>query len=117
MYVDPIANSQTFLYWGSAYVAKVPTSWRQYVKVNCAPENWFNDIDKLVNRVLITVGGSEVLLDDAVSLREQLVRVHPEVHIDIQAGGLHDDPILDSGANVKTLGRVAQLVIAWLAAE
>ncbi|KAF9061651.1 Alpha/Beta hydrolase protein, partial [Rhodocollybia butyracea] len=109
-----ILASRTLLYWGSAYVAKVPGFMHHYIKVSCAPKNWFDGIGKLVNRVLITAGGSEVLLDDAVNLKETLAKVHPDVNIDIEVGAVHDEPILDSGANVKTLGRVAYVMIDWL---
>ncbi|KAF5319878.1 hypothetical protein D9758_017855 [Tetrapyrgos nigripes] len=61
--------------------------------------------------------GDEVLLDDAVDLKESLEKLHDQVEMDVHPGGVHDDPILDSGANVKTLGPVARLIVAWLSAE
>ncbi|THU98688.1 alpha/beta-hydrolase [Dendrothele bispora CBS 962.96] len=107
----------SLLYWGSAYLAEVPGFLHHYVKANGTPKDWFEGIDKLVNRILITVGGSEVLRDDGVRLNAMLARVHPEVKMDVQAGGVHDDPILDSGAKIESFSYVAQLMIAWFAAE
>ncbi|KAF5336271.1 hypothetical protein D9758_016055 [Tetrapyrgos nigripes] len=112
-----ILASKSLLYWGSAYLTNVSRSLHHYAKVCCAPKDWFVGIDKVVDRVLITVGGDEVLLDDAVDLKESLEKVHDQVEMDVHPGGVHDDPILDSGANVKTLGPVARLIIAWLSAE
>ncbi|THU98668.1 alpha/beta hydrolase fold protein [Dendrothele bispora CBS 962.96] len=116
---DPydVVSSRSLLHWGSAYLAEVPGFLQHYVKVNGTPKNWFEGIDKVVTRILITVGGNEVLRDDGVRLNAMLAKAHPEVRIDVQAGGVHDDPILDSGAKIESLSYVAQLMIAWFAAE
>ncbi|KAK7438597.1 hypothetical protein VKT23_017932 [Stygiomarasmius scandens] len=111
-----VVGSRSLLHWGSAYLSSVPSFLQHYSKVNSTPKDWFEGIDKTVTRILITAGGNEVLRDDGTRLNEMLAKVHPEVKIIVQAGGVHDDPILDSGAGIKSFSYVAQLMTAWFAA-
>jgi len=65
-----------------------------YVKLLKAPLGWFDSLDGIVDRVLVSVGDKEVDINDVVSFgRVQLegkkTRGYEFV---LQEGGVHDDP-------------------------
>jgi hypothetical protein len=104
----------TFRYWGRSYMEPIPESQRVYVQAGTVPSNWFKGVDRLVDRFLVTAGGSEMLRDDVVEFSEMLMKVHPDVQLDVEEGALHDEPIFDLGAGIKRLNPTTNLIIDWL---
>ncbi|KAJ7257170.1 Alpha/Beta hydrolase protein [Mycena haematopus] len=80
-----------------------------------APASWFEGVDGLVERVLVTAGAAECMHDDIVQVGERLKRHHPNVELVIQEGGLHDDMFLDFIVKEKKLGTLTRRVVDWLA--
>lgn len=104
----------TFRYWGRSYLKEIPESLRLYVQANTAPPHWFIGVERHVDRFLVTAGSDEMLRDDILELNDILTRVHPNVRLGVQAGGLHDDPIFDIAAGIKQLNPTTNLIIDWL---
>ncbi|KAJ7160970.1 Alpha/Beta hydrolase protein [Mycena filopes] len=102
---------------GAQILADVPEGDdRVYVEAVRAPEGWFSGVDALVERVLITAGGAELMRDDIVVVGEALKRHHPRTEVVVQKNGLHEDMYLDFAAGEKKLGSLTPLTVAWLAA-
>ncbi|KAK1224254.1 hypothetical protein PQX77_012848 [Marasmius sp. AFHP31] len=110
--------------WGSMYVSAIPRNfsapdfeYTPYIKIHHAPKDWLIGMERLVERVYITTGPAECLLDDALLLHERLAGPGMqglEVKMDIQDQGVHDDPIFDIGAGSKQLNAVGERIIDWL---
>lgn len=101
--------------WGTV-LPRVLEADRPYREAVHAPEGWFNDADKLVDRVLITAGGAELMRDDIVAFGETLKKHHADTQVVVQQGGVHDDMFLDFMVNEKKLGSLTPLAVEWLAA-
>ncbi|KAJ7281837.1 Alpha/Beta hydrolase protein [Mycena rebaudengoi] len=93
-----------------------PETDRAFVEAAKAPEGWFEGVDRIANRVLITAGSVECLRDDIVIFGEGLKKHHPKVELVVQKGGLHDDMFLDFFVKEKKLGSLTPLIVEWLAA-
>ncbi|KAG6835348.1 hypothetical protein H0H93_002299, partial [Arthromyces matolae] len=72
---------------GKMVLGDVPESLRVYLEVNKVPATWFEGIDKLVKRVLITTGEMEVLRDDIVSVARDISEHHEDVEVIVQENG------------------------------
>ncbi|KAF7326647.1 Abhydrolase-3 domain-containing protein [Mycena venus] len=81
-----------------------------------APEGWYKGIDGLVERVLVTAGGAELLRDDIVVVGEMLKKYHANTELVVQKDGLHEDMFLDFVLGEKKLGSLTPLTVEWLAA-
>jgi len=81
-----------------------------------APEWWFDGVERLVERVLVTAGSAECLQDDIVAVGEAIKKHHPNTEVVVQAGGLHEDPYLDFMVGESKLGSLTPLIVEWLAA-
>ncbi|KAJ8092418.1 hypothetical protein PM082_023873 [Marasmius tenuissimus] len=118
-------DAKTLRRWGSMYVSGIPHNfltpefdYTPYIKVHHAPKDWLIGMERIVERVYITTGTAECLLDDALLLHERLAgpgMQGVEVKMDIQDYGVHDDPIFDIGAGSKQLNAVGERIIDWLA--
>ncbi|KAJ7270930.1 Alpha/Beta hydrolase protein [Mycena rebaudengoi] len=102
--------------WGSIVLSGIPEADRAFGEAAKAPEWWFDGVDRLVDRVLITAGGAECLRDDIVVFAEAFKKHHPTVEFIVQKDGLHEDLFLDFFANEKKLVSLTPLVVEWLAA-
>jgi acetyl esterase/lipase len=76
--------------------SRTPPSQRAYVEPLKAPSGWFDGLDSVVDRVLVSAGDKEVDRDDVVSFG----KVHLEgktrgYEFVLQEGGVHDDPYFD----------------------
>jgi len=85
-----------------------------------APDSWFVGLDGVVERVLMTAGGMEVLRDDIISFSQKLSKViksNRNFTFEVQEGGIHNDPYLDFMVNMPfdRLGSLTPLIIHWLA--
>ncbi|KAJ7661577.1 Alpha/Beta hydrolase protein [Mycena polygramma] len=102
--------------WGAQILSGFPESDGAFAQPAKAPEAWFKGVDRLVDRVLITAGGMECMRDDIVQLGDGLKRHHPDVDVVVQAGGVHDDLLLDFMTKETKLGSSTALVTSWFAA-
>ncbi|KAJ6472679.1 Alpha/Beta hydrolase protein [Mycena vitilis] len=103
--------------WGAQILAGFAQSDGAFAEPAKAPEAWFKGVNSLVDRVLIVAGEMECMRDDIVQLGEGLKRHHPDVRVAVQAGGLHDDMLLDFMVKeTKLLGTSTALITSWLAA-
>ncbi|KAH7909761.1 alpha beta-hydrolase [Hygrophoropsis aurantiaca] len=103
--------------WGAAYLAPIPPLQHPYVQVLAvaSPESWFSGINNFVRRIFITAGEKEGLRDDVIQLSKTLSKVHTDVRIEVQPGGIHADPIFDFAAKSNKLSYVTSMIIDWLA--
>ncbi|KAJ7756241.1 Alpha/Beta hydrolase protein [Mycena metata] len=109
-------SKDPFTLWGAQILADVPEACIAYVEAVRAPEGWFQGVDALVERVLVTAGGAELLRDDVVVVGEALKKHHPKTELVVQKNGLHEDLYLDFAAGEKKLGNLTPLTVEWLAA-
>ncbi|KAJ7938375.1 hypothetical protein B0H13DRAFT_2301943 [Mycena leptocephala] len=111
-----IVSPGTFTAWGAQILADVPETDRAFAEPVRAPEWWFKGADALVERVLITAGGAELLRDDIVAVGEAFKKHHPNAEVVVQKDGLHDDMYLDFMLKEKKLSSLTPLTVEWLAA-
>ncbi|PPQ99344.1 hypothetical protein CVT24_009158 [Panaeolus cyanescens] len=83
-----------------------------------APEGWFNGLDALVRRVLVTGGSDEIFRDDINTLAAKLEKEKGKIQMTfvMQPGGVHIDPEVDFlcmvGPKRNTLTPV---IVQWFA--
>ncbi|KAJ7756244.1 Alpha/Beta hydrolase protein [Mycena metata] len=111
-YLDKVSLKK----WGAQILADVPEADRAFAEAVRAPEGWFQGVEGLVDRVLVTGGGAELLRDDIVVVGEMLKKHHPETELVIQTNGLHEDVYVDFAVGEKRLSSLTPLVVEWLAA-
>ncbi|KAG7091603.1 hypothetical protein E1B28_010622 [Marasmius oreades] len=116
-------DARTLRRWGAMYVSGIPSGsgfdYVPYVKIHKAPADWLDGVDmhRVLGRVMITTGTAECLLDDAEVVYELLKRHSGrglEVRMDVEEGGIHDDPIFDIGAGSRQLNDVGERMVDWL---
>jgi acetyl esterase/lipase len=114
---DPLdlVSSKCLQQWGAAYASPVPESQLPYIQASLATQNWWAGVDKLVDRVRVTAGQNEVLRDDIVQFAKGFEMSHPRVDLDIQAGGVHADPLFDYAANTNQISKTMESIVDWLA--
>jgi acetyl esterase/lipase len=109
-------SKDALAHWGAQILADVHETDRIFVEAVRAPEWWFKGADALVDRMLITAGGAELLRDDIVVVGEAFKKHHPNVELMVQKDGLHEDVYLDFLLGEKKLGSLTPLTVEWLAA-
>ena len=111
-------TADTLLYWGASYLGGVKFSHIPYIKTLSAGERWFDGVDKLTERILVTAGDAECLLEDAIRLhtRFQASRVEgkPELEMDVEEDGVHEDMMMELGAGGKNLTPAGEGIVEWL---
>ncbi|KAG7090251.1 hypothetical protein E1B28_011849 [Marasmius oreades] len=106
--------------YGVKYLAGVRDSHVPYVKVLSAGKQWFDGIDELTDRILVTVGGAECLLDDGIGVYDEIKASvlrgerRVDVEVDVEDGGVHEDMMVDCGAFGKNLTAVGEKIVVWL---
>ncbi|ESK89319.1 alpha beta hydrolase fold protein [Moniliophthora roreri MCA 2997] len=112
-----LLSSATIVHWGKLYLENASESHLQYFKLNQAPERWFEGIDRFVDRVWLFVGGAENLQDDGEGVHERLEKVavggRPEITYELQADGVHEDPLIEISAGSKKLNEVGTKLTDW----
>ncbi|KAJ7160973.1 Alpha/Beta hydrolase protein [Mycena filopes] len=101
--------------WGAQVLAGVPEADRAFVETVRAEEGLFNGVEALVERVLVTGGGAELLRDDIVAFAEVFEKHHSRTELVIQENGVHEDMYLDFFVGEKNVCILTPLVIDWLA--
>jgi len=102
--------------WGALILAHVPDADRPIAEPVRAPDSWFEGVDALVERVLVTAGTEELLRDDIVLFAERFKKHHASVELVVQKDGLHEDILLDFNVNEKKKSSMTPLTVEWLAA-
>ncbi|PPQ66705.1 hypothetical protein CVT26_009565 [Gymnopilus dilepis] len=89
---------------------------KPYVEALKAPEGWFNGVDGVLKRVLVTVGEKECLRDDVVEVGKKLGQGNGDTFATtvVQKGGVHNDQYLDFMAGQGGAGELTAQVIHWL---
>lgn len=103
---------------GSMLMASVPAEQRAYAEPIYAPDGWFEGLDTVVERLLVTAGEEELMRDDILQFSDILTKHKSQYTFILQPGGLHDDPILDFMAKVPLdqLSPLTSKAVEWLAA-
>ncbi|KAJ7355165.1 hypothetical protein DFH08DRAFT_803210 [Mycena albidolilacea] len=91
--------------------AGFPEEDNMYAEPVKAPEQWFKGVDRLVERVLITLGEKEGLKDDIISFGETFKQYHRSAEVVVQEGGIHEDMFLDFMVAETKLGTLTPLII------
>lgn len=125
--VDVNDFADMFLTHASYYSLSAEQQMRYFDPLN-APSGWFDGIDGVIDRLLLTVGSEELFRDDVVALAQILRKsmnisngistTRADFTFSVQDGGVHNDPILDfmMDANPKkeNLGSLTSLIVKWL---
>ncbi|KAL0066985.1 hypothetical protein AAF712_005974 [Marasmius tenuissimus] len=111
-------TADSLLYWGSSYLGGVKYSHIPYIKTLAAGERWFDGVDKLTERILITAGDAECLLEDAIRLHDRLqascVEGKPKLEVDVEEDGVHEDMMMELGAGGRSLTPAGEGIVEWL---
>jgi acetyl esterase/lipase len=91
--------------------AGFPEEDNMYAEPVKAPEQWFKVVDRLAERVLITLGEKEGLKDDIITFRETIKQYHRSAEVVVQEGGIHEDMFLDFMVAETKLGTLTPLII------
>ena len=116
---DLIVGPNT-LTWGRQYALDVPSEQMPYIVPLTAVEipTWFGSLSRVVNHVLISAGSEERFRDDIVAFAERLGNSAKEVNVqlEVQEGGVHDDPFLDFliSPYPRNVVSLTPLIIDWL---
>ncbi|KAF7326959.1 Abhydrolase-3 domain-containing protein [Mycena venus] len=102
--------------WGAQILGDVPKADRAFVEAMHAPEGWFEGVDSLVERVLVTTGSAELLRDDIAVFGEMFKKHHTDTELVVQKDGLHEDMFLDFVLSEQKVGSLTPLTVEWLAA-
>ena len=129
-----IANDQSdcisrvgLLYWGSFVLDGIPESMRHYLEAGKTPDNWFEGIAGLTDRLLVTAGDAECLRDDIVVTAKKLESAWAqslegssksrlaEMKFILQEHGVHDDPHFDFLLKEPKLSSLSWEIVDWVA--
>ncbi|KAG5641211.1 hypothetical protein DXG03_005759 [Asterophora parasitica] len=103
-------------YWGRLVLDGVPENKRQYLEALRAPEGWFEKLDTIVDRVLITAGDAECLRDEIVVVANEICKQHDGARFVLQKYGVHNDPYFDFLTWEKQKGELTPIILEWFAA-
>ncbi|KAK0449070.1 Alpha/Beta hydrolase protein [Desarmillaria tabescens] len=81
-----------------------------------APKTWFDGLDNLVDRILITYGELEGFAPGVQLLYEKYLKpCHEDVKALQQRDGVHGDPILKFVWKQEDLGEIVPAIVDWVA--
>ncbi|KAF9033138.1 Alpha/Beta hydrolase protein [Panaeolus papilionaceus] len=72
-----------------------PDKMLPYMDSRFGPEGWYDGLEDVVERVLISIGGAEVLRDSILEFSERVEKVHKGTTTIMDKHGLHDEVLLD----------------------
>jgi len=113
-HIGDMLDVPTGLYWAGKVLGGLPPSTLPYVNANGAPSNWLEGVDKVVKRVLISVGGAEVLRDAVILYSKTLEMHHKNTTFFLQENGIHIDPMLSFLVGDKDLGKLTPFMLDWV---
>lgn len=110
-----VISKETWRYLGSTVLSSIPHDKWDYIEFRQSPLNWFDGVQRLVDRMMVIAGKRECSRDDIVKLAEVgLGSHHNNVKLMVQEG-IHDDAIFSfSGKDLK--GDVTTDLAAFLVA-
>lgn len=108
--LDPTAGA----YWASKVLEGVTPSARPYVEANIAPEDWLEGVDKIVDRILISGGGLEILRDSIIKYSQTVQRHHPNAELFLDEYGIHIDPFVCFYVGELNRGKLIPFMLEWL---
>lgn len=99
-------------------LADVPNDCLAYAEPANAPDSWFSGLDSLVDRILITAGGEEILVDDITRFSQTLAQTKSNLTFVVQEEGIHDGPLIDylSGQSFDDPKSLYPVIVRWLRA-
>ncbi|KAJ7759241.1 alpha beta-hydrolase [Mycena metata] len=100
--------------WRDTYLSTMPESHYPYVEPDVASQGWFDGLENIARRILITAGRNEVLCASIIRLSTAMEKAHRDVRLDVQDGGVHCDAMFDIGAKSTTPHPVEKRVADWL---
>ncbi|KAK6968961.1 alpha beta hydrolase fold protein [Favolaschia claudopus] len=107
----------TLGHWMDTYLAATPEAHHIYVQHEIAPQTWYDGLDKIAQRILITAGRKEVLYGSIVKLFEAMEKAHPDVEMDVQENGVHCDVMFDIATKSKIPHSREEIIANWLHAS
>ncbi|KAF9461395.1 Alpha/Beta hydrolase protein [Collybia nuda] len=110
-----VVGAMTFAYCARKVFSGVEESCYPYLDPSLTPGAWFQGIDEVVTRVLISAGDVECLRDGIVQLSERIAQYHSGVTLIVQEGGVHNDPYYDFLAREPKLCALTARIQAWIA--
>lgn len=116
---DDVLSGISITQAGTQFMEAVPADRRTYVQPVNAPEGWFDALDSIVGRMLMTTGNVDLFRDDISQLSETLSKIKSKYTFFVQANGYHDDPIISfmAGAPLDQLGTLPPMIVQWFAAS
>jgi len=113
-----VLDKKTLTAWGRANLAHVPQSQNAYIEAKKSPKSWFDGVQSVVDRVLITAGSAECLRDDIADFAKEFRQHHSDAKFFIQENGVHNDPFFDFFMYLKENKprEETPLIVEWLAA-
>ncbi|KAJ3993242.1 Alpha/Beta hydrolase protein, partial [Lentinula boryana] len=113
--------------WGDTYVNNIGNgilsnvSLAQllpYAEPILAPNNWYSNLPEIVNRILVSAGKEERLLNQVQALFDKKIKPYfgdVDGTLVLQDGGVHDDPMLDFAVSDVPLGNpLTAVVVEWI---
>ncbi|KAF8901350.1 Alpha/Beta hydrolase protein [Gymnopilus junonius] len=103
-------------HYADRFLASVKEDQRPYAEPGAAPDSWFDGLDTVVERVLMTAGGKEILRDDIIHFSHRLGKTSSDVTFVVQDDGVHIDPMLDFLVKLPhdQLGSLTPQIVDWL---
>ncbi|KAF8871424.1 Alpha/Beta hydrolase protein [Gymnopilus junonius] len=100
---------------GQLILKPVPESQHVYIETAKAPKDWFSGVESITDRILVTYGQKECLVDPIKIVIEALQQYHSSVKVAVQEYGVHNDILQDLFAKEKKINSIALTVDDWLA--
>ncbi|TFK35740.1 Alpha/Beta hydrolase protein, partial [Crucibulum laeve] len=114
-----VLDVQTLNRWGRQVLTSVASPTQPdvlpYLEPSKAPPAWFTGLGKLVNRLLITAGGGECLVDEIAEFATRLQKERIQIRYFHQPGGVYNDPYMDFiiSTDPKKWVKVGNVVKGW----
>jgi acetyl esterase/lipase len=110
-----VVGPEIFDYCGRKVLAGVPESSHVYLEASKAQDEWFERVEEVVDRVLITAGARECLKEDIAIFARKIRIYHSDVEFVVQEGGVHNDPYYDFFVAERKMSNLTLLIVDWLA--
>ncbi|KAF8626654.1 hypothetical protein AX15_004745 [Amanita polypyramis BW_CC] len=108
-----IINGGVARYWGRLLSEGSPEKYTPYIQALRAPDAWFEGIDHIVDRLLITTGDIDLLRDTIVEFKGMIERHHPDVGFILQEHGVHDGPLFDFVSKNPDVSKTTGGILEW----
>ncbi|KAK1235075.1 hypothetical protein PQX77_001711 [Marasmius sp. AFHP31] len=119
--IGDLLSAHTLTRGGVFYLEHINPAHISYVKVLSGPvgDGWFEGIEKVTERVFVTVGGAECLLGDGVQVYERIKAATQgkpgfDVRVDVEDDAIHEDMLVEFGAGGKKLTGAGLKIVDWL---